>query len=263
MRPAANQISDLSSPGSIRLQVDWLWCVSESIQPREEANSWDSVETEVIEAQSSLPPLFAVQSHSLSQNILLLSNQWSLPDRLLKTISPPPLILSLFLPLPLSILIANRGDETGFTCKVIPNGSFGCCWVVVSWCKGWIQAYRRGLKGLLQRELQPRTHGLYSSPSPRLSPRPRERGVCRLFQGAGLMGKSWQDDQGKLTPSSSCFMKVWQMCREQRKGAAEEGKIELYSKRRDRRMKSAPSSKVSVRPYLCPLPHLAFVSQHG
>ena len=106
-------------------------------------------------------------------------------------------------------------------------------------------------KELLQREPQPRTHGLYPSPSPRLSPRPRERGVCRLFQGAGLMGKSWQDDQGKLTPSTSCFMKAWRMCREQRKEAAEEGKIEIYSKRR---MKSVPSSEVSARAFLFPFP---------
>lgn len=89
-------------------------------------------------------------------------------------------------------------------------------------------------KALLQREPQPRTHGPYPSPSPGLGPRPTERGVCRLFQGAGLMGKSWQDVQGKLTPSSGCFMKAWQMCREQRKEAAEEGKIKVYSERRDR-----------------------------
>lgn len=35
------------------------------------------------------------------------------------------------------------------------------------------------------------------------------------------MGKTWRDDQGKLTTSSSCFMKVWQMCREHRKKGAE------------------------------------------
>ncbi len=129
-RPAANQISVLSSPGSIRPQPESLigcdgW-VKASNQ-RGEANSSDSVETEVMEAPSSLPPLFAIQSHSLSQNTLLLSNRRPLPDRLLKSLSPPPLGLSLFLPLSLSILIINWGDETGFTCKAIPNGSFGCC----------------------------------------------------------------------------------------------------------------------------------------
>lgn len=79
MGQAANQISVLSSQDSIRPQHDWLWWVSESVQQREEANNSDSVETEVMETQSSLPPLFAIQSHPLSQNILLLSNQWSLP----------------------------------------------------------------------------------------------------------------------------------------------------------------------------------------
>lgn len=61
MRPVANHTSVLSSPGSIRHLPDYLWWVSESIQPREEANSCDSVETEVMEAQHSLPPLFAIQ----------------------------------------------------------------------------------------------------------------------------------------------------------------------------------------------------------
>lgn len=74
-RPAANQIAALSSPGSIRPQPESLiGCdgrVNASNQ-REEANGSDSVETEVMEV--SLPPLFAIQSHSLSQNILLLSN---------------------------------------------------------------------------------------------------------------------------------------------------------------------------------------------
>lgn len=155
-----------------------------------------------------------------------------------------------FRSLSLSILIINWGDETGFICKTIPNGSFGCCWVAHTG-----RSMRRLNPGLvwrakesLQREPQPRTYGLYPSPSPR----PRKRGVCRPFQGAGLMGKSWQVDQGKLTPSLSCFMKAWQTCTEQRKAAEEREKIEMYSKRRDRSMKSVPSPKVSVRALLCP-----------
>lgn len=103
------------------------------------------------------------------------------------------------------------------------------------WLSGQVKTESRPIvqsaKELLQKESEPRTHGPY--PSPRLSPRTIERGVCGLFQGAGLMGKSWQNEQGKLTPSSSCSMKAWQMCREQRKEVAEEGNIEVYTRRTD------------------------------
>lgn len=76
------------------------------------------------------------------------------------------------------------------------------------------------------------------------------------------MGKSWQDDQGKLTPSS-CFMKAWLVCRQQRKEAAEVKKVGIYSKRNERRMESVQSLNVSVRAFLYPLPLLAFVRSQG
>lgn len=44
-----------------------------------------------MEALVTLPPLFAVQSHSLSLDILLLSNQQSLTARLLKSLSLLPI----------------------------------------------------------------------------------------------------------------------------------------------------------------------------
>lgn len=60
-------------------------------------------------AQASLPPLFLIQSPSLSQDILSLSSGWSLPDRPLKSLSPPPLSLSPFSnsAVSLSILFIN------------------------------------------------------------------------------------------------------------------------------------------------------------
>lgn len=47
------------------------------------------------------------------------------------------------------------------------------------------------------------------------------------------MGKSWQHERGKLTPSSSCFMKAWQTCSERRKEVAEEGERDEDRKRKD------------------------------
>lgn len=67
------------------------------------------------------------------------------------------------------------------------------------------------------------------------------------------MGKSWQDDQGKLTPSLSCFMKAWQMCREQEREEAGEGKNRSI-RAGDGRMEGVPSSRASVMALLCPTP---------
>lgn len=78
-------------------------------------------------AQLFLPPLFLVQSHSLSQNILPLSSGWPLPDRPLKSLSPPPLSLFPFSnsAISLSILIINQGDQTVNQSQMVPFGGAG------------------------------------------------------------------------------------------------------------------------------------------
>lgn len=83
----ANSQSDISS----HLLSDQLCSVNESGQHRKEANCLDSMETEVMKALVTLPPLCAIQSHSLSQDILQLFNYQSLTARLLKSLSLLPI----------------------------------------------------------------------------------------------------------------------------------------------------------------------------
>lgn len=45
-----------------------------------------------------------------------------------------------------------------------------------------------------------------------------KRGVFRLVQGAGLMGKSWQKDRRKQTPFLSLLYEGLASCTAQRKG---------------------------------------------
>lgn len=108
MRPAANQILVLSSPGSNRPQPESLIGYDGGVRAsnqREEASSSDSVATEVMEALSLLLLLFAIQSHSLFQNILLLSCIHTAKVTFPASLSFPSLSLS--------ILIINCKDKTG------------------------------------------------------------------------------------------------------------------------------------------------------
>lgn len=191
----------------------------------------------------------------MTHNILQSSQQF-LPSRLLRPHSPPH---SRSFPCPFSIflLITKWDDETDFTCKLILKGFCGCCyeWLSVdvkteSRPSDWLSSHLA-----CQAPFKPLfwTHSLYPSPSssPRLSPRPRKLVAFRLFQGAGLTGKNWQDDQGKLTPSPSCFMKVWQLCRQHRKEAAQVKKVETHNRRRER-LQNILSSKVIVGAFMYP-----------
>lgn len=75
MRPAANQILVLSSPDFNIPQPDSIIGYDGGVRAsnqREEASSSYSVAAEVMEALSLLLPLFAIQSHSLFQNIAIL-----------------------------------------------------------------------------------------------------------------------------------------------------------------------------------------------
>lgn len=178
--------------------------------------------------KSILPPIFA--SHSYT---------WSLQHCPVRQATVPasqpcwshtlPLPLSQFLIFPFSILITKRENRTGFTCKAIPQRfPLGCCCVWLSvWGKDWFQAYNLG-SHRASPEGAPASNT--TQPVPQFQPIPQAQplaskkgGVFSLFQGAGLMGKSWQDDQGKLTPSLRCFMKAWQTCRQPRKKSCRGG----------------------------------------
>lgn len=108
MRPAANQILVLSSPDFNIPQPDSLIGYDGGVRAsnqREEASSSYSVVAEVMEALSLLLPLFAIQSHSVFQNILLLSCIHAAKVTFPATLSFPFLSLS--------ILIINCKDKTG------------------------------------------------------------------------------------------------------------------------------------------------------
>lgn len=68
------------------------------------------------------------------------------------------------------------------------------------------------------------------------------------------MGKSWQDEPRKANSLLELLHEgLANVHRGQRKQAAEKkggGGVEMYSKRRDRRLKCVPSSEVSARAFL-------------
>jgi len=127
MRLAANQISILSSTGSNTAQSmslnGWdVWVKGSS--EKEGANSSDYVDTEVMEA-------------GVCCHLCLLSKVLPCP----RTFPCDPAFVlcqraswNHILPLSFSVLIISWADEPGSTCKAIPNGSFGCCLVALSWC---------------------------------------------------------------------------------------------------------------------------------
>lgn len=199
----------------------------QSLPPIKHFSKYHFLAVETFEIQSFrlyLPPTVIPGAYST----VLSAKQLSLPASPAE-VTPSPLPLSQFLVFPFSILITKRENRTGFTCKAIPQRfPLGCCCVWLSvWGKDWIQAYNLG-SHRASPEGAPASNT--TQPVPQFQPIPQAQplaskkgGVFSLFQGAGLMGKSWQDDQGKLTPSLRCFMKAWQTCRQPRKKSCRGG----------------------------------------